>query len=138
MEWPVCAWVNKVCEIREESQAAQRRTPKTLLHWAGNKYCVMPAYVITEVTYHDPSQQKAYQQLSPVSIAAYDGRFVVRGGAMIPLEGNWNPERIVVLEFPSAARAREWWNSEEYKIAKSIRQSAANTRMIIVDGVPTS
>ena len=98
----------------------------------------MPAYVITEVTYHDTSQQKVYQQLTPASIAAYDGRFVVRGGATIPLEGDWNPERIVVLEFPSAARAREWWNSEEYKTAKSIRQSAATTKMIIVEGVPLS
>jgi len=95
----------------------------------------MPAYVIVEVTIHDPAAYEEYKQLTPAAIAAFDGRFVVRGGLTQTLEGDWNPERIVVLEFPTVARANEWWNSAQYTRAKLIRQRAAYTKMIIVEGV---
>ncbi len=95
----------------------------------------MPAYVIVDVAIHDSAAYEEYKQLTPAAIAAFDGRFVVRGGGTQTLEGDWNPERIVVLEFPTADRANEWWHSEQYTRAKLIRQRAANTRMIIVEGV---
>ena len=75
-----------------------------------------------------------YKKLTPASIAAYGGKFIVRGGATETLEGDWQPGRVVVLEFPDAGRARQWWNSSEYATAKTIRQSAANTKMILVEG----
>ena len=80
---------------------------------------------------------RAYQQLSPATIAAFDGRFIVRGGATTTLEGEWQPQRIVIIEFPSVARANEWWHSEIYSAARDIRQRAGTTKMIIVEGVPT-
>jgi uncharacterized protein (DUF1330 family) len=95
----------------------------------------MPAYVIVEVAIHDPVAYEEYKHLTPPAIAAFDGRFVVRGGRIQTMEGDWYPERIVVLEFPTVDRANEWWNSEQYTQAKTIRQRAANTRMIIVEGV---
>lgn len=95
----------------------------------------MPAYVIVEVEITDEAQYETYKSLTPAAVAAYDGRFVVRGGETTTLEGDWNPGRIVVLEFPSVARAVEWWHSPEYARAKSIRQRAASARMIVVDGV---
>ena len=95
----------------------------------------MPAYVITEVTIHDQKAYEEYKKLTPASIAAYDGRFVVRGAKTESLEGDWNPERIVVLEFPSVARAKEWWNSKEYAPAKKIRHENATTKMIVVEGI---
>src|ERR1044072_5294841 len=94
----------------------------------------MPAYVIVEVTIHNPEEYKDYMKLTPASIAAYDGKFVVRGAKTESLEGDWNPQRIVVLEFPSVRRAKEWWNSNEYAIAKTIRQRTAKTKMLVVDG----
>jgi len=94
----------------------------------------MPAYVIVEVSVHDHKNYEEYKKLTPASIAAFNGRFVVRGGQTTTLEGDWKPERIVVLEFPSVERAREWWNSDLYTEAKVIRQKAANTKMIIVEG----
>jgi len=94
----------------------------------------MPAYVIVEVTIHDPEAYKGYMKLTPASIAAYDGKFIVRGGKTESLEGNWEPQRIVVLEFPSVERAKEWWSSEHYAPAKKIRQQTATTKMIVVDG----
>lgn len=98
----------------------------------------MPAYVIVEVEIHDPETYKDYMQLTPATIAAYDGKFIVRGGKTETLEGNWNPHRIVVLEFPSVERAKQWWYSEEYAPAKKIRQATAGTKMIVIEGVNTS
>ena len=95
----------------------------------------MPAYVIVEVAITDPVAYEEYKKLTPASVTAYDGRFVVRGGKTISIEGDWNPERIVVLEFPDMERAKEWWNSEQYTIAKEIRHAAAKSRMLFVEGV---
>src|SRR5690242_14645032 len=94
----------------------------------------MPAYVIVDVQIHDPEVYAEYKSLTPAAIAAYGGRFVVRGGATQTLEGDWVPGRIVVLEFESVERANEWWASAEYAPAKALRQRSATTRMILVDG----
>jgi uncharacterized protein (DUF1330 family) len=95
----------------------------------------MSAYVIVEVSIHDKKEYEEYKKLTPEAIAAYGGKFVVRGGQTVTLEGDWEPERIVVLEFPTIERAHEWWHSEIYSAAKAIRQKAAKTKMIIVPGV---
>ncbi|CAN5515640.1 DUF1330 domain-containing protein [soil metagenome] len=95
----------------------------------------MAAYVIVEVTITDPVEYEDYKKLTPAAIAAYDGRFVVRGAQAISLEGDWHPERIVVLEFPSVERAKEWWSSDIYTTAKTIRQRATTTKMIVVEGI---
>jgi uncharacterized protein (DUF1330 family) len=94
----------------------------------------MPAYVIVEIKITDHKEYEEYKKLTPSSIAAFDGKFIVRGGRTENLEGNWQPERIVILEFPSLNRAKQWWNSEEYAPAKSIRQKSATTKMIVVEG----
>lgn len=95
----------------------------------------MPAYIIVDVTITDSEAYEEYKKLTPASLAAYDGKFVVRGGQTESLEGNWQPGRLVVLEFSTVKRAKEWWNSEIYAPAKAIRQRASNTRMIVVDGL---
>lgn len=94
----------------------------------------MAAYVIVEVDIHDHRDYEEYKKLTPAAIAAFNGKFVVRGGKTISMEGDWNPERIVVLEFPSVERANEWWHSDLYTTAKEIRQRSAKTKMIIVEG----
>ena len=95
----------------------------------------MRAYVIVEIRIHDAAHYEKYKELTPASIAEYGGRFVVRGGRTVTMEGDWHPERIVVAEFPSLVRAQEWWNSDNYEKAKSIRHASAHTKMIIVEGV---
>jgi uncharacterized protein (DUF1330 family) len=95
----------------------------------------MPAFVIVEIEVRDPEAYENYKSLVPASIAAYGGKFIARGGATESLEGEWTPERIVVLEFPSLERARQWWASPEYSEAKAIRMRAAQTRMIATEGV---
>lgn len=95
----------------------------------------MAAYVIVDVKIADPEKYREYVKLVPPTIAAYGGTFIVRGGAAENLEGDWDPNRIVVLEFDSVERAKEWWGSEEYGVPKAMRQAASTARMIVVDGV---
>jgi uncharacterized protein (DUF1330 family) len=95
----------------------------------------MPAYIIVDVKIHNAVEYEEYKKLTPASVAAYRGRFIVRGGTTETLEGSWKPGRIVVLEFPNAERANQWWNSPEYAPAKLIRQGASETGMILVNGV---
>ncbi|HYK55771.1 MAG TPA: DUF1330 domain-containing protein [Flavisolibacter sp.] len=94
----------------------------------------MPAYIIVEIEIHDPETYEEYKKLTPISLAAYRGKFIVRGGKTETLEGEWQPQRIVVLEFPTVERAKEWWASEEYAPAKNLRQRTAHTKMIVVEG----
>jgi uncharacterized protein (DUF1330 family) len=95
----------------------------------------MAAYIIVNVTINDPSRYDEYKQLAAPTVEAYGGRYIVRGGETAALEGEWQPGRVVVLEFPDSDRAKEWWNSPEYAPAKEIRQAIATTDMIVVDGV---
>jgi uncharacterized protein (DUF1330 family) len=95
----------------------------------------MSAYVIVEVSIENHSEYEDYKKLTPAAVAAFNGKFVVRGGESTTLEGHWKPERIVILEFLTVQIANEWWNSELYSKAKEIRQRAAKTKMIIVEGV---
>jgi len=95
----------------------------------------MAAYVIVEVNVENPLEYEEYKKLTPETLAAFDGKFIVRGGQTETLEGEWQPDRIVVLEFPTVERAKEWWNSDIYTKAKAIRQRTAKTKMIVVQGV---
>jgi uncharacterized protein (DUF1330 family) len=96
----------------------------------------MPAYVVVEIAVHDAKTYERYKELAPPSIAAYGGRYLARGGATEALEGKWNPPRFVILEFASVERARAWWSSPEYAAAKALRQASAETRMLLVEGLP--
>ncbi|HEX8649889.1 MAG TPA: DUF1330 domain-containing protein [Pyrinomonadaceae bacterium] len=94
----------------------------------------MAAYVIVEIDVFDQGKFDEYKPMVPPTVAAYGGKFLVRGGAVETLEGDWAPARIVVLEFENAERAKQWWDSAEYSEAKNLRQSAARTQMILVEG----
>ena len=94
----------------------------------------MAAYIIVDVEIHDPVQYEDYKKLTPISLAKYQGKFIVRGGKTESLEGGWDPQRIVVLEFPNAELAKGWWASEEYAPAKALRHRTAKSKMILVEG----
>ena len=95
----------------------------------------MPAYVIVETDIHDPEQYERYKEASPAAVAAGGGRFVVRGGELAVLEGDWSPSRLVVLEFPDLEAAKRWYDSSEYEEAKRLREGAATLRMVAVQGL---
>jgi uncharacterized protein (DUF1330 family) len=98
----------------------------------------MSAYVIVNVRITDPAAYAEYVKYTPGSIAEFGGRFVVRGGRAEKLEGDYEPHRVIVLEFDSLERAKEWWASEGYRGPKAIRQRAASTDMIVVEGLATA
>ena len=95
----------------------------------------MPTYIIVDISIHDHQAYEGYKALTPASLVPFEGKFIVRGGRTESLEGEWHPERIVVLEFPTAEQAKGWWSSEVYAPAKTIRQMHADTRMLLVEGV---
>ncbi|MGE5240086.1 MAG: DUF1330 domain-containing protein [Bacteroidota bacterium] len=97
----------------------------------------MAAYVIVDVRATDPAKFEEYKKLVPATIAGFGGKYLARGGRVEMLEGGWDPERVVILEFPTLERAREWWASEAYRQPKTMRQRCATTRMIVVESVWT-
>jgi uncharacterized protein (DUF1330 family) len=95
----------------------------------------MAGYIIAELEVTDPEKFEEYRKLVPETIAAYGGKYVVRGGTLETLEGEWNPKRLVILEFESCERAKAWLNSEEYAPARKMRWESANTNVIVVEGL---
>lgn len=95
----------------------------------------MPAYVIAHIDVKDPTRYEDYKRMSPMSIEMYGGRFIARGGRTESLEGTWQPKRIVLIEFPSVERAREWWASEDYAPAKALRQATSTGDLVLVEGL---
>jgi len=95
----------------------------------------MAAYVIVDIQVTDPAGYAEYRRLAPPIVAAYGGKYLVRGGALETLEGDWAPQRLVVLEFPSVAQAKAWWDSPEYRPLREMRQRTTLSRMVVVEGV---
>ncbi len=94
----------------------------------------MSAYLVVEVDVKDPERYADYRTMVPPTLELYGGKFLVRGGAVETLEGNWEPSRVVVIEFDSVQMAKRWWDSDEYREARNLRQATAETNMIVVEG----
>lgn len=96
------------------------------------------AYVVAEITVTEPVAYEEYRKLVLPTVLAFDGQFLVRGGTRVQCEGEDDAHhermRTVILEFPSLARAREWYDSPAYKEAKAMRQAASQGRLFIVEG----
>ena len=94
----------------------------------------MAAYVIVDMTVKDTVKIEEYRRLAGASIAAHGGKFLIRGGGIEILDGDWSPQRVVLIEFPGMEQARRWRSSADYEKAREIRDRAATTRMILVEG----
>jgi uncharacterized protein (DUF1330 family) len=95
----------------------------------------MTAYVLSEVEMRDRTAMDAYRALAAQTIAQYGGRYLARGGATDLVEGGPPPKTIIIVEFPSMARARQWYASAEYAEALKLRGSALARRLLFVEGV---
>jgi uncharacterized protein (DUF1330 family) len=95
----------------------------------------MPAFVIADIEVIDKERYERYKQLVPGTLEAFGGRFIARGGRVETLDGEWSPQRVVILEFPSVERAQAWMDSPEYAEAKAIRHATARSRIIAVEGL---
>ncbi|MBV8259149.1 MAG: DUF1330 domain-containing protein [Actinobacteria bacterium] len=95
----------------------------------------MPAYVIVETDITDPEQYDRYRAGTPASLAAVGARFLARGGELTVLEGDWDPSRVVLIEFPDLDTVKRWYDSPEYADLRKLREGAANLRMVAVQGL---
>ena len=95
----------------------------------------MAAYLIADIEVTDPEVFEQYRGQVGATIEKYGGKYLVRGGAWEKLEGDWTPNRLVILEFESMERAKEWYYSEEYKGPMALRHQSANSKSIFVAGL---
>lgn len=95
----------------------------------------MAHYAIFDVTITDLEKYKDYMvQVKPV-IEAAGGRYLVRGGAHKVVEGDWNPTRLVIFEFPSADAAQSFYESPAYRGLRAVRESCSRANLVTVEGV---
>lgn len=95
----------------------------------------MPScYIVGDVTVTNPERYKDYTAHTESTLESFGGRFIVRGGASEVLEGGWAPGRLVVIEFPSAQAARDWYASERYQEILAIRREASTGSLVLVEG----
>jgi uncharacterized protein (DUF1330 family) len=95
----------------------------------------MPAYVVVDIDVKDAATYEKYKTAAAPAVASFGGRYLARGGACQTLEGTWAPRRLVILEFPTAEHAKQWWDSELYRPAKAIRHASATAEMVLVEGI---
>lgn len=93
----------------------------------------MPALLIADIEVTDIAEYEEYQRQVPAYVAAYDGRFIIRGGRTQVLEGSWRAHRVVVIEFPSMTRLLAFYDSPQYATLKSLRMHASDSRIIAVE-----
>ncbi len=94
----------------------------------------MTAYVIVDIEVLDPENYKEYVMLAPESVKLYGGRYLARAGKTETLEGEWQANRLVILEFESIEKAKQWLNSPEYAPIRALRHKYAKTNMVVIAG----
>ncbi len=94
----------------------------------------MSAYIIASVEITNPEAYQAYSKQVPATLEKYGGKFIVRGGKVEQLEGDWQPARVVIMEFESAEQAKKWHDSPEYQAIIGIRQANSHGSLVLVEG----
>ena len=94
----------------------------------------MPVYMVIEISVTDRAMYGEYMDRVPAIVEMYGGRYLVRGGPVVSLAGGWEPEKIVILEFPSQERLQEWNSSPEYQEIVHLRVNATDSRSIVLEG----
>jgi uncharacterized protein (DUF1330 family) len=92
------------------------------------------AYLVADVEVFDPVAYEEYKQQLPATLEPFGARYAVRGGATEVLEGEWNPKRLVIIEFPDMARLKGWYNSPAYRPLIALRQRSARARLLAIEG----
>lgn len=95
----------------------------------------MTAYLVVDAKSSDPERMVEYRRLAQTAVEKFGGRYLVRGGAYQVLEGDWRPQRLVVLEFDSAERARSFYDSPEYVAARQARADCSRFDMLLIEGL---
>ena len=94
----------------------------------------MSAYIIADISVHDPKLYKEYASVAPGFVEKHQGRYVVRGGEVDVVEGNWHPQRLVVVEFSSTEHAHAFLQDPDYQSVAAMRHAATTSNLIVVEG----
>jgi uncharacterized protein (DUF1330 family) len=94
----------------------------------------MPAYVVSRLTIHDRAAFENYLAEAPRTVARFGGKYLFRGEDVTALEGSWDDERFVILEFQTAEAAWAWYRSTEYQPLRELRQGAADAVILLAGG----
>src|SRR6267143_6036011 len=98
----------------------------------------MPTYIVGDIHVSDPAAYEAHLSRALATIARFGGRVVAGGGKIDLLEGDPMPERIFIIEFPTADAARRWYQSDDYHEALKVRLSASHGRVFLIEGTQIS
>ena len=94
----------------------------------------MPAYIVASIAETDPEGFRAYREAALPVVAAFGGRSLIQPRPVTRLEGTWEPQRLVIVEFPDARSATRWHASREYAGPKAMRLASARTDMLLYEG----
>ncbi len=95
----------------------------------------MTAYVIVDIEVTDSVGYQEYVKLAPPTVTLYGGKYIARAGRTEILEGDWSPNRLVILQFDSIEQARRWLESPEYSQIRALRHKFAKSKMVVIEGV---
>jgi uncharacterized protein (DUF1330 family) len=95
----------------------------------------MAVYAVVNIQITDPDRYAQYREQAPPTIAHYGGKYLARGGKTEVLEGEWTPQRLVILEFESMKRFNEWYNSPEYAPLKRLRGETTLSDFVVIEGL---
>ena len=96
----------------------------------------MAAYIIVDIEVTDPKNYETVKKLTPSIVAKYGGKYLSRGGITEIIEGDWQPKRLVILEFEDSAKAKAWLDSPEFAPIRELRAKTAITRMVLTESEP--
>lgn len=96
----------------------------------------MPVYMIVEAKeIMDKNKYALYIQKVPQTIEKFGGKYLVRGGQVTAISGDWNPARLIIVEFGSMDGFHSWWNSLEYRMVAPLREQSAKVNAVVVEGI---
>ena len=94
----------------------------------------MAAYLIADLDITDPAVFEEYRQQVGPQVAKYGGKYVVRGGTVETVEGDWSPQRLVIIEFENVERLKAWYEGDDYRPVMALRDQSAHSNVVIVEG----
>jgi uncharacterized protein (DUF1330 family) len=95
----------------------------------------MSVYLIADIDVTDPAGYEEYKRRVPALIAAHGGRYIARGGTSEVLEGTWHPKRTAIIEFPSLAAFKTFWNAPDYQPLRELRERSATSNLVVIEGL---
>ncbi len=95
----------------------------------------MSVYLVIDLTIHDTETYAEYVTKVQSIVEAHGGRYLARGGEVTTLSGEWKPERLVIVEFPSENDLRGWLASDDYRALAPLREGTTTARAVFIEGV---